>query len=263
MDLGIRYGRALIYGGSRGIGRAVAEALAAEGTDVAVCARKEWAAQKVASEATKNSGVRATGYRINAWDEPSTVTFVKGIVDDFGAVNMLFGVARRAALEDRNALSPSEWHTQLDKGFLRFKAVTETLLPSMKDHQWGRILWMIPRPTAGTGVERQLYTVMSAALSAWLESIAADLAKDNVTVNLLRPTPVSETRGFSAFPKYEESQGGSIPSHPDKTLSVRQAAMAAVFLLSDPAGGVFGRTIDIGRNAQFAPLAPKVPSLQP
>ena len=113
----------------------MAEALAAEGTDVAVCARKEWAAQKVASEATETSGVRATGYRINAWDEPSTVNLVKGIVDDFGAVNMLFGVARRSVLEDRNALSPSEWHTQLDQGFLRFKAVTEALLPSVLSHK--------------------------------------------------------------------------------------------------------------------------------
>ena len=54
MDLGIKGRRALIFGGFKGIGRAVAGALAAEGCDVAVCARKEWAAQTVAAEKGSN-----------------------------------------------------------------------------------------------------------------------------------------------------------------------------------------------------------------
>lgn len=251
MDLGIKGRRALIFGGSRGIGRAVAGTLAAEGADVAVCARKKWAAQKVASEATENSGVRAAGYRIDAWDEPSTITLVNHITDDFDAIDILFGVARRPALEDRNILPPGGWQSQLDKGFLRFKAVTETVLPGMQDRRWGRILWMIPWPTAGTSVERRLHSVVTAALSTWLHSIAADLARDNVTVNLLRPPIVSRIAGTGVgiSSRQAKSHRDSMPTPADEIISVRHVATIAAFLLSDPAGGVCGKTIELGRNA--------------
>lgn len=229
MDLGIKGRRALIFGGSRSVGRAVAGALAAEGADVAVCARKEWAAQKVAAEAAENSGVRAAGYKINAWDETSTTSFMSHIIDDFGAMDILFGITRHPALEDRDVLPPGSWQSEFDRGFLRFKAATETLLPCMRDRQWGRILWMIPWPTTRTSAERQFYSVMRVAMSAWLESIATGLAMDNVTVNLLTPAPLSRTT--------------------DKTLAVRQVAAVAALLLSDPAEGIFGKTVDLGSGS--------------
>ena len=246
MDLGIKGRRALIFGGSKGIGRAVAGALAAEGAELAVCARKEWAAQKVASEAAGNSGVRARGYGIDAWDEQSTVALISRIVEDFGPIDILFGVARRPALEDRNALPPSGWQAQLDRGFLRFKAATEALLPGMQERHWGRILWMIPWRAAGTSVERQLYSVMTAALSAWVESAATDLAKDNVTMNLLRPAPVSRTAGIGTASTHHEFRQGAAPAQADTTLSVSQIASATVFLLGDPAGALCGKTIELG-----------------
>ena len=256
MDLGIKGRRALIFGGSKGVGRAVAGTLAAEGAHVVVCARKEWAAQKVALEAAENSGIRAKGYRIDAWDEPSTITLIGHIVEDFGAIDILFGVARRPALEDGNVLPQGGWQPQLDKGFLRFKAATETLLPGMRERRWGRILWMIPWPTAGTSVERQLHSVMTASLSAWIESIAVDLAKDNVTVNLLRPAPVSRTAGREneGASRHTKPQRSFMPMPADDTLSVQQVAATAAFLLSEPASGVYGRAIGLGKTRQVNPI---------
>ncbi len=258
MDLGIKGRRALVFGGSRGIGRAVAGALAAEGTEVAVCARKKWAAQKVASEAAENSGVRAKGYRIDAWDAQSTNVLIKRIVDDFGAIDILFGVSRRPVLEDRNVLPPGGWQTLLDRGFLRFKVVTETLQPGMRDRQWGRILWLIPWPAAGTRLERELHSVTTAALSAWLESIAVNVAKDNVTANILRPAPISRNTGSHATSGNQEALGSSTQSRADQTLPTRNVAATATFLLSDLAGGVFGSTIFLSGTRNATPTKPKV-----
>ena len=250
MDLRISGKRALVFGGSRGVGRAVARALAANGVDVAVCARKEWAARKVAAEAAENSGVRAIGYKMDAWDAQSTVSLINRIVDDFGVIDILFGIARRPALEDGNVLSPDCWHSQLDSGFLRFKAVSETLTAGMQDRQWGRILWMIPWWNAGTSIERQLHSVMAAALSAWLQSIAANLAEDNVIVNVLRPPRMSKTTetGAAFSPRYGRSRRGSMPATADGTLSVRQVAAFATFLLSNLASGVSRKDMEFGRD---------------
>ena len=246
MDLGIRGRRALILGGSRGIGRAVAGTLAAEGANLAVCARKGWAARRVASEAAGGWGVEAAGYCIDAWDESSAAALVDRITGELGAVDLLFGVARRPALEDRHRLS---WKERLDDGFLRFRATTETLLSGMKDRQWGRVLWMIPWPAPGTSAERQLHSVTGAALSAWLETVAAEVAGDNVALNVLKPAPVSRTSGSDPSGGCHAPPAGCPPPPTDGLLSVPDVAAVAAFLLSDPAGALCGKTIELGRGA--------------
>ncbi len=230
MDLGIKGKSALVFGGSRGIGRAVAGTLAAEGANVAVCARKEWAARKVAAEAAEGGRVKAAGYPLNAWDEPSAVTLMERVIADFGAIDILFGIARRTLSADQPAVS---WKSLLDNGFLRFKAATEALLPGMQRRQWGRVLWMVPWPVPGTVAERHFHSVASTALPAWLQSVAAEVARENVTLNVLKPAPVWKTAGDR-----DPAPAGEI--------TVSEVAAVATFLLSDPARGLYGRTIEVG-----------------
>ncbi len=246
MDLGIKGRSALVFGGSRGVGRAVAGTLAAEGADVAVCARKEWAARRVAAEAAEGGRVRAAGYPLDAWDEASATALVERVAADFGAIDILFGIARRAPREDPRALS---WTSQLEAGFLRFKAATETLLPGMRRRRWGRVLWMVPWPMAGTGMERHLHSVTSAALPAWLHSMATEVAGDNVTLNVLMPAPVRGSTGHpSASPGVARpgTVAATVPA--GATLGVPAVAAVAAFLLSDPAGGLCGKTIEVGND---------------
>ena len=242
MDLGIKGKSALVFGGSRGIGRAVAGALAAEGANVAVCARKEWAARKVAAEAAERGRVKAVGYPLDAWDEPSAAALMDRVIADFGAIDILFGIARRTLREDRPTLS---WGARLDNGFLRFKAATEALLPGMQRRQWGRVLWMVPWPIPGTAAERHFDSVTSAALPAWLQSVAAEVARENVTLNVLKPAPVLRTM---ASGDKDPPRAGSRPAR-GETLSVSEVAAVAAFLLSDPARGLYGRTIEFGSRS--------------
>jgi len=246
VDLGIKGRNALVFGGSRGVGRAVAGALAAEGANVAVCARKEWAARRVAAEAAEESGVRVAGYPLDAWDEPSAIALVERVTAEFGEIDMLFGIARRAPRDDPRMLS---WGSQLEAGFLRFKAATDTLLPGMRRRRWGRVLWMVPWPMARTGMERHVHSVTSAALPAWLRSVATEVASDNVTLNVLIPAPV---RIPVAAGRHEEPRAGFRPAYADEALSVTDVAAVAAFLLSDRARGVCGRTIELDGNSALS-----------
>lgn len=243
MDLGIRGRRALVFGGSRGVGRAVAGALAAEGADLAVCARKGWAAQRVASENVERSGVNAAGYRIEGWDEPSTVALVSRITEDLGDIDLLFGVARLPAPPEGSAPS---WETRLGAGFLGFRAATETLVRGMQRRGWGRVLWMIPWPDPGTDAEREVHSVAGAALSAWLKSAAAGVAGDNVTLNVLLPAQAAGAAAAGAPRSRGETRPDAslAPAGEPPSATPRVAAVAA-FLLSDLAGGLCGQTIDL------------------
>ena len=244
MDLGIKDRTALIWGGSRGVGRAVSAALAAEGVNVAVCARKHWAAEQVARETVEDHGVRAAGYGIGAVDEQSTVELVERIACEFGGPDLLFGICRRPWLEERDGLSSDAWVAQIESGFLRLKTLTELLLPGMCERRWGRILWMIPSDGAATKLENQVHRLVSGMLVAWLKSTAKEVSEYNVTLNILTPGAIAKggTRASlraSADRRVRRSEPRAAPT----SLSARQVAAIAASLLGDAAGGIRGETI--------------------
>ena len=244
MDLGIGDRSALIWGGSRGVGRAVSGTLAATGANIAVCARKHWAAEQVAREAAEDHGVRAVGYGIGDLDEQSTVELVGHIASDFGGMDLLFGICRRPRLEERDGLSSDAWVAQFESGFLRLKTLTELLLPRMCERRWGRVLWMIPSGGAATKLERQVHQLVSGLLSAWLKSTAEEVSEHNVTLNVLTPGAISRV-GANASPQASADRRArrSEPPATSTSLSARQVAAVAAFLLGDAAGCVRGETI--------------------
>lgn len=244
MDLGIRDRAALIWGGSRGVGRAVSAALAAEGANVAVCARKHRAAEQVAREVAEGHGVRAVGYGIGDLGEQTTAELVGRIACDFGGMDLLFGICRRPWLEERDGLSSGAWVAQFESGFLRLKTLTELLLPGMCERRWGRILWMIPSDGAATKLEGQVHLLMSGLLANWLKSTAKEVSEYNVTLNVLTPGAIAKG-GARASPRApaDRRPRRSEPRSASALLSARQVAAVAALLLGDVAGCIRGETI--------------------
>ena len=244
MDLGIDGRSALVWGGSRGVGRAVSAVLAAAGANVAVCARKHRAAEQVAREVAGDHGVMAAGYGMGDSGERATVELVERIASDFGGVDLLFGICRRPWLEERHELSSDALAQQFESGFLRLKALTERLLPDMCARRWGRILWMIPSDGAATKLERQVHGLMSGLWSTWLQSTAEEVSQYNVTLNVLMPGAISRGSVTASPQALEVRRARRRGSDSTATLlSPGQVAAVAAFLLCDVAGCIRGETI--------------------
>src|SRR5258708_22922834 len=111
MDLGLKGRNAVARGGTRGIGRAIAGTLAAEGAGVAVCARN---ADQVTSTVTelKAQGVRATGAAVDITDGAALKTWITGVAQELGSIDMLFSNA--GAMAQGNDAASWEQNFRLD-----------------------------------------------------------------------------------------------------------------------------------------------------
>ncbi|WP_288048459.1 SDR family NAD(P)-dependent oxidoreductase, partial [Acidiphilium sp.] len=95
MDLGLKGKRAVITGGTKGIGRSVAELLAQEGTDVAICARNAQEVESAVAE-LRRAGVRATGRAVDVSDHAALATWIADVGAEFGGIDIV--VANVSAL---------------------------------------------------------------------------------------------------------------------------------------------------------------------
>ena len=199
-DLASLAGRiALVTGGSRGIGRAIAETLAARGAAVAISyATREGAAREV-EEALRARGVRALAVRCDVSDEAQVQTMFATVTDSLGPVDILVnnaGIAKDGYLlmMDRSKWEPV-LRVNLDGAYYCIRAAMRGMLM----RGWGRII-IITSPSATTGLPGQAnYAASKAGLIGLTRTAARELAGKNVLVNAVSPGLI-ETEMLEAMP---------------------------------------------------------------
>jgi 3-oxoacyl-[acyl-carrier protein] reductase len=192
MDLGLRGKRALVMSSSRGLGRGIAEALAAEGANVVLTARSE-------------DKLKAAADAINAGGAGQASYFAADLKDAAGiharAVEALGGpldilVANTGGPPPGTALSvePDAWTAQFEAMVVPVLRMAALALPAMREAKFGRILIV-----ASSGVVQPIPNlVMSNALRSsllgWAKTLASEVAADGVTVNLILPGRIETDR---------------------------------------------------------------------
>jgi 3-oxoacyl-[acyl-carrier protein] reductase len=192
MDLGLAGKRALVLSSSRGLGRGVAESLAAEGAQVMMTARSADKLQAAAEAITKKGPGRAVAYAGEL--APNVEAIVKAAMDQLGGVDIL--VANTGGPPARTALNvqADEWVPQFEAMVVPVFRLAGLVLPGMRERGWGRILTI-----ASTGVVQPIPNlVMSNALRAsivgWSKTLSAEVAGQGVTVNVVLPGRIETDR---------------------------------------------------------------------
>ena len=140
MDLGIRGKVALVSASSRGLGRAIAAELAAEGVNLVVCARGEDALRKTAEEIRNSSGVEVVDVAADVSDPAGLDRVVGAALEKFGRVDILVTNSGGPPSGTFEGLTAEMWDAATKLLLRSAVGLARAVLPGMKERRWGRIL---------------------------------------------------------------------------------------------------------------------------
>ncbi len=190
MDLGLKGKVAVITGGSKGIGKAIALALAAEGAEVALSARGKADLTRTATEIEKR-GVRALSVRVDLTKSDGPRRFVQNVLKRFGRIDVVVNNLGGPLYFKRFLeLTDQEWRATLELDLMAAVRVCREVIPQMQRQGGGRIINI----ASMSGIEMEAkfpdYRVAKAALIALGKYLSVEFAKDKIVVNTVSPGAV-------------------------------------------------------------------------
>jgi 3-oxoacyl-[acyl-carrier protein] reductase len=194
MDLGIKGKVALVTGGSRGLGRQSALALAAEGVNVAICARGEQRLNQTADE-LKATGINVGAYVADLSDESGAAELATKVEADLGPIDILVNnVGGSLGTSDLVNSSLDDFHMVMNANLWSAVALMKYTVPGMQERGWGRVInisSIFGREYGGTAP----YMAAKAAMIAASKHTGLAVAKDGVTVNSVAPGSILHPGG--------------------------------------------------------------------
>jgi len=185
MDLGLKGKKAIVTGGTLGIGRAIANLLVEEGCDIGICARTASQIEEVVA-AFKAKGVQAFGSAVDVADGAQLTSFVKSTAEALGGLNIFISnVSAMGAGNDE-----ASWKKGFEIDVLGTLRGCETAVPFLEKSGAGAIV--VVGSTAAVEVvgPRRAYSGVKAAILPYIKSLARNLAPKNVRANMVSPGTV-------------------------------------------------------------------------
>ncbi|UXI69971.1 SDR family oxidoreductase [Tahibacter amnicola] len=223
MDFGISGRKALIVGGSKGLGRGVARALAAEGVDVALIARDAEPLAQTASTIESEFGVRALAVPADLGDAASLDAALARCASSLGEIDILLNNSGGPPPSGVAGIAPAVWEAQFQSMVMPIFRITQFVLPAMRRRGFGRILTVASSSVVEPNPAIAISNTLRSALVGWSKTLATEVAADGITVNLLLPGQVATDRTAFLDAAAAERQGVPV----EKVRGAREAGIPA------------------------------------
>ena len=254
MDLGLKGKVALVAAASRGLGRAVAEELAAEGASLVLCARGAEALRATRDQIALQSGAPVVAVPADVSLAEDVARVVGAARERFGHIDILVTNAGGPPAGKFESLTREQWEAATRLTLHSAIELTRHVLPDMKERRWGRILNITSIAVKQPVENLILSNSLRAAVTGFARTLANEVAGDGITVNNILPGYTRTERVEELANMMAEKEGISPADFtakwereiPMKRLGEpREFAALAAFLVSERASYITGTSIQV------------------
>ena len=195
---------ALVTGGSKGIGRAIATIFAQAGAEVMLAARHENELQATAEEIRRATRARVEYAVADMARRSDIATLAKHATATLGKVDILVNNAGANLPQAIDSIRDEDWDRLVELNLTSCMALSRAIAPGMKERRWGRIIHMSSIMGLGSTPTRNAYSATKSALLGLARAMALDLGPYNITVNCIAPGPIATDMPMSILSLKEQ-----------------------------------------------------------
>ena len=266
MDLGLSGARAVVTGGSKGMGLAIAEALGAEGARVAILARGAEALESAAHRIRAAGAPEVLAISVDMASAEAIAAGYAAVEQAWGNLNVLIHTVGPGA-GSFEELDDADWHSAFDLGTMSAVRSVRAALPLLRAADWARIVTLSAHSIQRQSRRLVAYTASKAALSSFTKNLSKSLGPEGILVNCVCPGTIV-TASFTEILKDALAADGFDSADPHDVMAwvartyghpcdlgraglPEEIASATVYLASRRNGYVTGATVNVDGGSDF------------
>ena len=234
MDLGLRGKKAIVTGASRGIGRAIAQTLATEGVDLAICGRNADALEAARKE-LEGRGVRVIAQRVDVGEGAALREWIAAAAADLGGIDILVSNPSGG-----NGVDEKSWKANFEVDLMGAVRSVEAALPHLAKSDAASVIFIGTTAAVETFMGPTSYNAIKAALITHANGLSQALGPRGIRVNVVSPGPIYFEGG--AWETIEKSMkpmfDSTVKACPNGRLGTPQEVANAVAFLASPAASL-------------------------
>jgi 3-oxoacyl-[acyl-carrier protein] reductase len=252
METGLKGRVAIVAGASQGIGRAIAEALAAEGAHLALCARRQHVLDAVAAEARQRHGIQTLTQAVDVADDAAVRAFVEAAHGRFGRIDVCVPNAGGPPAKPFLETTMEDWERAWLLNLRSAISFSQAVLPHMREGKWGRIVTLTSYTVKQPVPELVLSNTIRAGVMGLVRSLAGQFGRDGITVNNVGPGFTATSRARNLLEQRAKNRNvllAEVQHEVEREIPIgrmatpEEVAATVVWLASESSASVTGQTI--------------------